>query len=83
MNVVQTDESAVTRSHEVGLDEVRSHRVRHRVGRQGVLRQVPTGAAMGDDQGPVPRFLAGRGHAQTPNEKGAANEIADRQTDVS
>jgi hypothetical protein len=46
------------REHEVGLDEVRAHAVRHGVAGDGVLGQVGRGAAVGDDD----LLVAARGH---------------------
>ena len=51
VNVVQHHRNIVFRQHDILFEEFRSLRVRHRLRRQRVFRQVAAGPAMGDDNG--------------------------------
>ena len=54
MNIVQTDEYIVARQHEIRLNEVRPHRMCHRVRFQRMLRKISTCATVGNSDEIIP-----------------------------
>ena len=51
VDIVQHQGHAVRTEHHVLLDKIRPHDMRHRLGGEGVFRQVAAGPAVGDNEG--------------------------------
>jgi hypothetical protein len=49
--LVAGDQDTVLGHDEIRLDEVRPHADGHRIGFEGMFREIAAGSAMGDDQG--------------------------------